>query len=260
MKDKTVSTAKAALAQAKRELGPAAERGNLHAAAIISNYEQDIREAMVQHDKRRQSQAMSVVPPLKAGFESPAPLQSSTEIERLKVLVRYEKLDAGETRKEFDRLDGALQSLGNTVACTVNETIPLLSDAQTLMSQRGDRKAVLADAELPRWTEYLASYADRYGLHPRTLRRKIAAYRGQEPSQPKGTKTPNGEPDIIEQTLERMKNALDAARSYIRSLEDAVYYAKDIPTERKARLDKYKQEWRSRHSEVLNMESNEEAA
>lgn len=173
----------------------------------------------------------------------------SPEITRLRIGVRYEALDAKETRREFDRLNAALTRLGDAVICTVDQIVPILSDVQTLTSQRGAaRKKVLREAKLPEWTPFLQKYADRFGLGIRTLQRMIAAHRGKaaaNKAKGKPTKPSAEETDIEAEVRRRLVPVVEAGEEYIRGLERIVYSATVALTDdQRYALRKPCEEWR----------------
>lgn len=227
------SRARRNLAQAKREFGRAAADGSAQAAAIIAEYEQAAAAAVT----TKQQRGVSVIPP------------RSAEIARLRVHVGYETLDAKETRREFNRLNATLKQLGDEVICTVDRIVPILSDVQTLTSQRGAaRKRVLREAKLPEWTPYLQKYADRFGIGIRQLQRKIAAFRGKK-SNPKPAKNadpkPKQESEIEAEVRRRLMSYIESGERYIRRLEAIVYSATVALTdEQRNTLRKPSEEWR----------------
>lgn len=263
---------------------------------------------------RVQSQETPLVPPRGAGFKSPGPLQfpfpedrrvpapTAWKSAKLDIDIRLSKLDADQSRKEFERLDKKLQTIGGKVVVTLDKVIPLLSDMQCLLSQRGDKrhKADLMQAKLPVWGAYAQEYADKFGVVKRTIFRKIAAYRGLSSTATANTKTRPKHKHIVlttKQARQAMKaltvanEIVEAAKlggplqahlsewsrvaftpqetlavlegiedeplekimipvlanalGYIRALEDALYYAADISEDRKMRVGKFRDKWRT---------------
>jgi hypothetical protein len=90
-------------------------------------------------------------------------------------------LGVDEIRVEFNRLDSKLESQVPKVAKareTLARAVPVLSDLQALLSQRGShRRSVLKEAKLPRWTEYIERYAQKTGYTARQLRSRIREFR-----------------------------------------------------------------------------------
>lgn len=234
--------AKDNLVDARNKLGTAAAAGNAQAAAIIEEYEQAHAQAA-----------------------------STPEISRLRTLTKYELLDGKETRREFDRLNAALSKLGNTLVYTIDQSIPLLSDVQTLTSQRGGaRKKVLQEAKLPEWKPYLQQWAERYGVSIRTLQRKIAEYRGKKssnstPIQSNNTtpKTTKAESDIDAELRRRRASDVEAAESYIRVLEGIVYSSSvTLTQDQRDALQRASERWRKLLRDVrgMNVVQDEEKA
>lgn len=101
----------------------------------------------------------------------------------------YHEMDASALNREFKHLDTNATKEGKNAKHALERAIPHLSAIQMLTSQRGViRKKVLADAKVPSWSDYLAGYADDYGVSASTIKRRIAAYRGKSGAQPKPKK------------------------------------------------------------------------
>ena len=225
------------LAQARREFGKAAADGSSQAAEIIKQYEKEYEQAAVaSRGSAKQGRRVAMVLP-------------SPEITRLRIAVKYEALDANATRREFDRLNAALTQLGDTVICTVDQIVPILSDVQTLTSQRGAaRKEVLREAKLPEWTPFLQKYAEKFGIGIRQLQRKIAAHRGKASSNKakmKPSKTSAEETDIEAEVRRRLVPFVEAAEMYISALERRIAYPVATKDEEYA-LRKRCEAWRER--------------
>jgi hypothetical protein len=94
----------------------------------------------------------------------------------------YYKLDAAETKAEFDMLDGELsQRVENLVEAivTLDEAMPYINKMQGLLSQRGaERRKILKEAGLPTWTEWAKGYAEKLRTSVRTMQRRISELRG----------------------------------------------------------------------------------
>lgn len=94
----------------------------------------------------------------------------------------YYKLDAAETKAEFDMLDAELsQRFENLVAAIVTweEAMPYIDKMQKLLSQRGaERYKILKEAGLPTWTEWAKGYAEKLRTSFRTMQRRISELRG----------------------------------------------------------------------------------
>jgi len=94
----------------------------------------------------------------------------------------YYKLDAAETKAEFDMLDAELsQRFENLVAAIVTweEAMPFIDKMQGLLSQRGaERRKILKEAGLPKWTEWAKGYAEKLHTSVRTMQRRISKMRG----------------------------------------------------------------------------------
>lgn len=101
----------------------------------------------------------------------------------------YHEMDAAALNREFKRLDTFATKEGKNAKHALERAIPHLSAIQMLTSQRGAmRKKVLADANVPGWSDYLTQYADDYGVSASTIKRRILAYRGKSGAQPKPKK------------------------------------------------------------------------
>jgi hypothetical protein len=96
----------------------------------------------------------------------------------------YYKLDATQTKAEFDLLDAELNQRCEALAqaqVTLEEAIPCLKKMQALLSQRGDeRHTVLKKAGLPTWTQWAKRYAEKISCSLRTLQRHIKQLREDE--------------------------------------------------------------------------------
>jgi len=94
----------------------------------------------------------------------------------------YYKLDAAETKAEFDTLDAELsQRFENLVKAivTLEEAMPHINKMQALLSQRGaERHKILKEAGLPTWTEWATGYAEKLRTSVRTMQRRISELRG----------------------------------------------------------------------------------
>jgi hypothetical protein len=98
----------------------------------------------------------------------------------------YHEMDATSLRREFTRLDSIVKKESKGIKYAIDRAIPHLSAIQMLTSQRGAmRKSVLADAKLPAWSNYLATYAEYYCVSASTVKRRIYAYRGKSGAAPK---------------------------------------------------------------------------
>jgi len=116
----------------------------------------------------------------------------TTGAETARVEAEYERLDATETKLEFDKLYSRLDRHSEQVGfITVNQIIPDLERMQALLSQRGrNRKQVLKAAGLPSWQEYASGYAAKLNRSFRTIQDHITGFRrtGKSgPSQSKGS-------------------------------------------------------------------------
>lgn len=90
----------------------------------------------------------------------------------------YESLNAAQTKKAFTELNLVLNSLAHSAIGTLDQMTPYLAKMQSLLSQRGsDRKRVLKAAGLPSWTEWAASFADKFDRSLRTIQDYIQIYR-----------------------------------------------------------------------------------
>lgn len=237
MASQAATVAKNLLAQAKREFGKAAADGSIQAAEISKQYESEYEQASAaSRGSAKQGRGVAIVVP-------------SPEITRLRIGVKYEALDAKETRREFDRLNAALTRLGDAVICTVDQIVPILSDVQTLTSQRGAaRKKVLREAKLPEWTPFLQKYADRFGLGIRTLQRMIAAHRGKaavNKARGKPTNPSAEENDIEAEVRRRLVPFVETAEKYIGALERRIAHPVATKYEEYA-LRKRCEAWRER--------------
>ena len=96
----------------------------------------------------------------------------------------YYKLDATQTKAEFDSLDAELNQRCEALAqaqVTLEEPTPYLKKMQALLSQRGDeRHTVLKKAGLPTWSQWAKRYAEKISCSVRTLQRHIKQLREDE--------------------------------------------------------------------------------
>lgn len=131
---------------------------------------------------------------------------------------QYHGMSADEVCHEFARLNKMASREGKNVKNSLERAIPHLSALQMLTSQRGVyRKAILAAAKLPTWSKYLNAYADRYSVSAVTIKRRIRAYRGKAPAQPKESaqKEQNAEPRLtVEQTRKAIKGLTVAGEAF----------------------------------------------
>jgi hypothetical protein len=255
MDDQAVIT-RSLLVQARHEFGKAAADGSVQAAEIIKQYEKEYKQAAAtSRGSTKQGRRIAIVVP-------------SPEITRLRIAVKYEALDANATRREFDRLNAALTRLGDAVIYTVDQIVPILSDVQTLTSQRGAaRKQVLREANLPEWTPFLQTYAEKFGIGIRQLQRKIAAHRGKaavkkpkmKPSKPSAEET-----DIEAEVKRRLVPFVEAAERYISALERRIAYpvaTKDGEYALRKRCEAWRERLRyARGLKVTQDEDEEDAA
>lgn len=94
----------------------------------------------------------------------------------------YESLGVEGTKKAYHDLNAALDGLTNTLVQTMEQIVPYLFTMQSLLSQRGAaRRTVLKRAGLPRWTQWVESYAKSLNCTVRTIQLHIKQLRdGQE--------------------------------------------------------------------------------
>jgi hypothetical protein len=151
---------------------------------------------------------------------------------------QYHTMDAKQTRREFTRLDSLLNKSGEQIAHALEAVIPHLSDVQLLTSQRGDeRQKVLSAAKVPAWSVYMTTYADKYGVSARTIRRKIFKYRG------KSSVTNKPASRKVTVVSDELVAKLETAERYIAALEDVVY-SFPLTDVQEAKLRKSKEPWR----------------
>lgn len=100
---------------------------------------------------------------------------------------KFASFDAEQTKKAFADLSGKIRETSEALIRAYNvavekwdELIPQLSEMQSLLSQRGEkRRAVLREAGLPTWTEWFRNFKKdaRLKVSLRSVQKRLAALR-----------------------------------------------------------------------------------
>jgi hypothetical protein len=90
------------------------------------------------------------------------------------VEARYESLSVDGTKRAYQQLNAVLDGLASQVVQTMERIVPYLAKMQSLLCQRGaERKNVLKKAGLPKWTQWVESYAKNLDCTVRTIQLHI---------------------------------------------------------------------------------------